>query len=72
MLDDPNGTPWLMQAYSLIVDPSLTYDDLKTLDKKLKLPAGWKYRFKVLDKDLEGWRDQRHRAHRSGQSGRDL
>ena len=53
ILDDPNGTPWLMQAYSLIVDPSLTYDDLKTLDKKLKLPAGWKYRYKVLDKDLE-------------------
>ena len=53
ILDDPNGTPWIMQAYSLIVDPSLTYDDLKTLDKKLKLPAGWKYRYKVLDKDLE-------------------
>lgn len=52
ILDDPNGTPWIMQAYSLIVDPNLTYDDLKTLDKKLKLPASWKYRFKVLDQDL--------------------
>jgi hypothetical protein len=53
ILDDPTGTPWLMQAYSLIVDPNLTYDDLKMLDKKLKLPPGWKYRVKVLDRDLE-------------------
>ena len=52
ILDDPDGTPWIMQAYSLIVDPALTYDDLKTLDKKLKLPPGWKYRVKVLDEDL--------------------
>ena len=53
ILDDPSGTPWLMQAYSLIVDPNLKYDDLKTLGAKLKLPPGWKYRVKVLDKDLE-------------------
>ena len=52
ILDDPSGTPWVMQAYSQIVDPNLTYDDLKTLDKKLKLPPGWKYRVKVLDQDL--------------------
>ncbi len=53
ILDDPDGTPWIMQTYSLIVDPKLTYDDLKTLDRKLKLPPGWKYRVKVLDRDLE-------------------
>ena len=53
ILNDPTGTPWLMQAYSLIVDPNLTYDDLKTLDKKLELAPGWKYRVKVLDRDLE-------------------
>ena len=53
ILDDPQGTPWVMQAYSLIVDPNLKYDDLKTLDSKLKLPAGWKYRWKVLDRDME-------------------
>jgi len=52
ILDDPSGTPWIMQASSLIVDSKLTYDDLKTLDKKLKLPPGWKYRVKVLDQDL--------------------
>ena len=38
---------------SRIVDPNLKYDDLKTLGTKLKLPAGWKYRLKVLDRDLE-------------------
>ena len=53
ILDDPKGTPWVMQAYSLIVDPNLKYDDLKTLGTKLKLPPGWKYRFKQLDQDLE-------------------
>jgi hypothetical protein len=41
-----------MQAYSQIVDPNLNYDDLKTLDKKLKLRQGWKYRVRVLDQDL--------------------
>ena len=52
VLDDPDGTPWVMQAYSAIVDPTLTYDSLKTLADKLKLPAGWKYRVVTLDKDL--------------------
>jgi len=52
VLEDPTGTPWVMQAYSMIVDPKLTYDDLANLGSKLKLPPGWKYRVKVLDQDL--------------------
>lgn len=52
ILEDPEGMPWVMQAYSNIVDPNLTYEDLQMLDKKLKLPPGWKYRVKVLDQDL--------------------
>ena len=52
ILDDPDGTPWVMQAWSEIVDPSLTYDGLKDLGSKLKPPAGWKYRVVTLDKDL--------------------
>jgi len=52
ILDDPDGMPWVMQAYSLVVDPNLTYNDLQTLDKKLKLAPGWKYRVKILDQDL--------------------
>jgi hypothetical protein len=52
ILEDPSGTPWVMQAYSMIVDPKLTYDDLANLGSKLKPPAGWKYRVKMLDQDL--------------------
>jgi len=52
ILQDPEGTPWVMQAFGKIVDPSLTYDSLKNLGEKLKPPAGWKYRVAVLDKDL--------------------
>ena len=28
ILDDPEGNPWVMHAYSLIVDPNLKYDSL--------------------------------------------
>jgi hypothetical protein len=52
ILDDPEGTPWVMQAWSQIIDASLTYDELKDLGAKLKLPPGWKYRVAVLDNDL--------------------
>ncbi len=52
ILESPDGMPWITQAYSNIVDPNLTYVDLQTLDKKLKLPPGWKYRVEVLDQDL--------------------
>jgi hypothetical protein len=52
ILDDPTGTPWVMQAYAMIVDPKLTYAELPNLGSKLKLPPGWKYRVKVLDQDL--------------------
>jgi hypothetical protein len=53
ILEDPEGRPWVMQAYGLIDDPSLTYEILMTLDQKLKnMPVGWKYRVQVIDQDL--------------------
>ena len=52
ILDSPDGTPWVMQAFTTKVDPGLTYEGLKTLGDKLKLPEGWSYRVKVLDKPL--------------------
>ena len=52
ILEDPDGTPWVMQAFGQIVDPSLTYEGLKDLAGRLKPPAGWKYRVVTLDKDL--------------------
>lgn len=52
LLDDPDGTTFVMQSYSLINTPNMTLKDLPTLGKQLKLPAGWKYRTKVLNKEL--------------------
>jgi hypothetical protein len=52
ILDDPKGTPWVMQGYSQKIDPKLTYDSLKTLGDKLKPPKDWKYRIVLLEKDL--------------------
>jgi len=52
VLDDPQGTPWVMQASSQIVDPNLTYDQLEKLGDKLKPAPGWKFRVAVLDLDL--------------------
>ena len=37
ILEDPSGMPWVMQAYSQIVDPNLTYAQLAKLGDKLKL-----------------------------------
>jgi haloalkane dehalogenase len=45
-------TPWVMQAFSGIVHPSLTYDGLENLGSNLKLAEGWKFRVKVLNEDL--------------------
>jgi hypothetical protein len=53
ILEDTQGTRWVMQSYSTIVDRKLTYDGLPKLGQKLKLPQGWKYRTKVLDRDLD-------------------
>jgi hypothetical protein len=52
MLDDPDGMPWVMQAFTTKVDPDITYEGLQTLGEKLKLAEGWSYRVKVLDKPL--------------------
>jgi hypothetical protein len=52
MLISPDGMPWVMQAYSNIVDPSLTYEQLTDLGSKLKLAPGWKFQAKVLEQDL--------------------
>jgi len=53
ILEDPEGTPWVMQAFGQIVDPNLTYDGLKDLGSRLKPPDGWKYRVVTLTEDLK-------------------
>ncbi len=52
VLVDPDGTLWIMQAYSRMVDPTLSLATLPNLGSKLTLPPGWKYRVVALNKNL--------------------
>jgi hypothetical protein len=52
LLDDNVGNTWVMKSYSLVLDPTMTMAKVPAMLAKLKLPAGWSYRVKVLDKDL--------------------
>lgn len=51
-LTSPAGDVYVMQSYSQIVESSLSMQDLSLLDKQLKLPAGWVYSSRLLEKDL--------------------
>jgi hypothetical protein len=51
-LVDPDGTAYVMQAYCIGVDPTLTADALPDLGSRLALPAGWTYRTRILDEEL--------------------
>jgi hypothetical protein len=48
-----DGTTYVMQARSQIVDATLEEEDLATLGDRLDLPAGWSYRVRTLDEPLE-------------------
>ena len=48
----PDGSDYVMQSYSQIVDPKLTFADLRTLGRRLELPQGWRYRVKRLKRPL--------------------
>jgi hypothetical protein len=52
MLEAPDGSRHVMQAYAQIVDKTLSYDDLPALGARLKLPSGWRYTTIVPKKDL--------------------
>ncbi len=47
----PDGTRYVMQSYSLQIDPSLTEAELPMLGDRLDLPQGWSYRARRLDED---------------------
>jgi len=51
-LVDPQGTAYVMQAYCIGVDATLTEADLPALDRRLALPNGWSYRTRLLDEEL--------------------
>ncbi len=48
-LVNPDGLSYLMQAYCVGVDPTLTETDLANLGARLALPDGWSYRTRVLE-----------------------
>ncbi len=48
----PDGSTYVMQSYSQIIDPNLSIGQLKSLGDRLNLPQGWSYRSRVLKKDL--------------------
>lgn len=51
-LVDPDGTAYVMQAFCIGVDPTLTQDNLHELKNKLQLPDGWSFRTRVLDREM--------------------
>jgi len=51
MLEASDGSRYAMQAYSQILDKTLTYDQLDALGSRLKLPSGWRYATTTPDQD---------------------
>ena len=51
-LVDPDGTAYVMQAYCIGVDPTLTADSLGTLGERLAMPEGWSFRTRILESEL--------------------
>jgi hypothetical protein len=49
----PGGDVYVMQAYSQIVDRKLTIGKLRSLGRRLDLPAGWRYRVRRLRRALD-------------------
>lgn len=54
LLDDPEGTTWIMKGFQVGLKPKYTYDEFVAAGQSQfkKLPAGWKFRVKKLEKDL--------------------
>jgi hypothetical protein len=46
------GTAYVMQAYCVGIDASLTEESLFNLGDRLDLPEGWTYRTRILDEEL--------------------
>ena len=51
-LIDPDGLPYVMQAYCTGVDATLDENSLAGLGDRLALPTGWSFRTRVLQEEL--------------------
>lgn len=47
----PDGATYVMQSYSLAVDPTLSEAELRSLGARLQLPQGWRYRVRRLEEE---------------------
>jgi hypothetical protein len=54
LLDDADGNTWILKGFQLGIHPKYTYEEFVAAGESnfKKLPAGWKFRIKVLEKDL--------------------
>ena len=54
LIDDSDGNTWIMKGFELGLKPKWTFEEFATDpgSKFKQLPAGWKFRTKVLDDDL--------------------
>ncbi len=54
LLDGAEGTTWIMKGFQQGLEPRYTYDQFVAAGQSQfkKLPPGWKFRVKKLDKDL--------------------
>lgn len=54
LLDDPDGTTWILKGFQLGLDPQQTYQEFlaKGASNYKKLPPGWKLRITTLEKDV--------------------
>ena len=67
----PGGDVYVMQAYAQILDPNLTIGKLRTLGRRLDLPAGWRYRARRLAHGARR-RRERHGHDRPGRAAEHL
>ena len=52
-LTSPEGQTYIMQSYSMTIDPDLGLNDLETLGERLMMPEGWIYSTRILERSLE-------------------
>lgn len=54
LLDDPEGNTWIMKGFQVGLKPAYTFEQFVAAGQSQfkKLPPGWKFRVKVLEKDL--------------------
>ncbi len=54
LLDDTEGNTWIMKGFQLGLKPQYTYEEFVATGQSrfTKLPPGWKFRVKTLEKDL--------------------